>query len=201
MQGLPNGLLLEGLLGKKWKGLARWFKSPTATDPSLKWGNNYHYMYIYIYYCQVIPRCQDSCCTGEGGFPGPKHSTHHRPSQVGAVQQAEKTDSAGTEIPKPWFRAPKSSQIVPTTPCASLIKAVVTCSEVCFADPPPPNAVRNWASYKIPGLDMAKTSSTSVNAPKSVVYRSWQESAFTQLRNFTPSCYNHNPRIIFMDSS
>ena len=63
--------------------------------------------------------------------------------------------------------------------------------------PPPPSAVtRNWASYKIPGLDMAKTSSTSVSVLKSILCRSWQESAYTQLRNFTPSCYNHNPRII-----
>ena len=39
-QGLPNGpLLLKGLLGKKWKGLARWFKSPIPTDPGLKLGN------------------------------------------------------------------------------------------------------------------------------------------------------------------
>ena len=62
-----------------WKGLARWFKSPIPTDPGLKWGNYYH----YSYYCQVIPRCKDSCYTGEGGFPGPKRSTYHRPSQVG----------------------------------------------------------------------------------------------------------------------
>ena len=30
----------------------------------------------------MIPRCQDSCYTGEGWFPEPKRSTHHRPSQV-----------------------------------------------------------------------------------------------------------------------
>ena len=80
-KAFPSGLLLKDLLGKKWKGLARWFKSPIPTDPSLKWGNCYH----YNHYCQVIPLCQDSCCTGEGGFPGPKLSTHHCPSQVGAV--------------------------------------------------------------------------------------------------------------------
>ena len=74
VQGLPSGLLLKGLLGKKWKGLAHWFKSPIPTDPGLKWGN----------YCQVIPRCQDRCWTGEGGFPGPEPSNHYRPSQVGA---------------------------------------------------------------------------------------------------------------------
>ena len=79
VQGLPNGLLLKGLLRKKWKGLARWFKSPIPTDPGLKWGNYYH----YNYYCQVILRCQESCCTGEGGFPGPKRSNHHWLSQVG----------------------------------------------------------------------------------------------------------------------
>ena len=50
-----------------------------TTDPGLKWGNYYH----YNYYCQVIPRCQDSCCTGEEGFPGPKRSNHHCLSQVG----------------------------------------------------------------------------------------------------------------------
>ena len=78
---LPNELLLKGLLGKKWKGLARWFKSPIPTDPGLKWVNYYH----SIYYHQVIPRCQDNCCTGEGGFLGPKRSSHHRPSQVGGI--------------------------------------------------------------------------------------------------------------------
>ena len=80
-QGLPSGLLLKGLLGKKWKGLARWFKLPIPTDPGLKWGNYYHYNYYR--YCQVIPRCQDSCCTGEGGFRRPKRSTHSCSSQVG----------------------------------------------------------------------------------------------------------------------
>ena len=96
VQGFPSGFLLKGLLGKKWKGLAlaRWFKSPIPTDHGLKWGNYYHYNYF-----QVIPRCQDSCFTGEGGFPGPKCSTHYRPSQVGQLQQAEKTDSAGIKIP------------------------------------------------------------------------------------------------------
>ena len=43
----------------------------------------------YNYYCQVIPRCQhgqDSCYTvREGGFPGPKRSTLHSPSQVWPV--------------------------------------------------------------------------------------------------------------------
>ena len=62
--------------------LARWCKSPILTDPGLKWGTYYHF-HDHKYYCQVIPRCQDSCCTGEGGFPGPKRSTHHRPSKVG----------------------------------------------------------------------------------------------------------------------
>ena len=36
VKGLSSGILLKGLLGKKWKGLARWFKSPMPTDPGLK---------------------------------------------------------------------------------------------------------------------------------------------------------------------
>ena len=31
----------------------------------------------------MIPGCQDSCCTGEGGLPVPKRSTHHCQSHVG----------------------------------------------------------------------------------------------------------------------
>ena len=70
-------LLLKGLLGKKWKGLARWFKSPIPKDPGLKRGNYYH----YNYYLQVIPRCQDSCRTG-----------------VFHLQRVRKTDSEGIEV-------------------------------------------------------------------------------------------------------
>ena len=78
VKGLPNGLLLKGLLGKKWwNGLARWFKSPIPTDLGL---NGETIAIATIYYCKVIPRCQDSCCTGESRFPGPKRSTHHRPT-------------------------------------------------------------------------------------------------------------------------
>ena len=33
----------------------------------------------------MITRCRNSCRTGEGGFPGSKRSTHHRPSQVGGI--------------------------------------------------------------------------------------------------------------------
>ena len=57
-----------------------WFISIFSHEEYLHyWGRNYNY------YCQVIPRCQDSCCTGEGGFLGPKRLTHHRSSQVKAV--------------------------------------------------------------------------------------------------------------------
>ena len=40
----------------------------------------------------MINTVEDSYCTGGGGGPGPKRSTHHRPSQVGG-------NSAGIEIP------------------------------------------------------------------------------------------------------
>ena len=36
VQGLPSVLLLKCLLGKTWKGLARWFKLLIPTDPGLK---------------------------------------------------------------------------------------------------------------------------------------------------------------------
>ena len=43
------------------------------------------------YYCRVIPGCQDSCCTGEGGLPVPKRSTHHCQSHVpGSCSKLEK---------------------------------------------------------------------------------------------------------------
>ena len=39
VQGLLSELLLNGLLSKKWIGLAWWFKSPIPTDSGLKWNS------------------------------------------------------------------------------------------------------------------------------------------------------------------
>ena len=36
IQGVPGGLLSNGLQGRKWKGLAGWFMSPKPIDPGLK---------------------------------------------------------------------------------------------------------------------------------------------------------------------
>ena len=87
-QGLPSELLFYGLLCKMWKDLAWWFKSQMPTDSHLKWGKYCNCNYNY----QVIRRCEDSCCTGEGGFLGPKCSTHHCCLKLMAIAASWKTN-------------------------------------------------------------------------------------------------------------
>ena len=115
VQGLPSGLLLKGLKGKKWKSLSGW--SPIPTDLGLKWVNYYH----YNYYCQVIPKCHDSCCcTGEKGFPRSKRSTYHRPSQVGGnCSKLERLIQR--EIKNLWLIWPQH-QAHPYTPLKSVVR-------------------------------------------------------------------------------
>ena len=87
VQGLSSGLILKALLGRRWKGLARWFKSPIPTYPGLKW-------FLDV---QTV-----AALHGEGGFPGPKRAIHTvRPkSEAVAASWKVETDSAGTEIPR-----------------------------------------------------------------------------------------------------
>ena len=76
------------------KRLASWFKSLIPTDPGLNRGNYRYYYYNYTvkWFLDEL-RCQDSCCTEEGGrVPGTKalNPTPPVPSRGHAVAASYK---------------------------------------------------------------------------------------------------------------
>ena len=60
-----------------------------VTNTNRSWSEMGNYNY-YNYYCRVTPICQDSCCTGEGGFLGPKCS--NPPTPIPSWEQCSKLE-------------------------------------------------------------------------------------------------------------